>query len=94
MRRAVFGPSPEAHELDDSRRDPLDARCQGLDLALFDDLDDLLLDRLADPGQLLGASLDGELGDRAARLAHLLGRPPIGQRPELIAPFELEEVRQ
>ena len=37
-----------------------------MDLAVLDDLDDLLLDRLADALQLLRAAVERELGDRAA----------------------------
>src|SRR5690242_8251649 len=39
----------EAHEGDDLRRDHLLALRQRMHLAVLDDLDDLLLDRLADP---------------------------------------------
>ena len=38
-----------------------------LDVAGLDDLDDLLLDRLADPLQLLRAAVERELGDRRRR---------------------------
>ena len=38
------------------------------DLAVVDDLDDLALDRLADPGQVLGLALEGELGDETRLL--------------------------
>ena len=84
----------EAHELDDVRRDALLPFGERLDLAVVDDLHDLLLDRLADPRQLLRPPLDGELRDRAARLAHSLRRAPVGERPELVAALQLEEVGQ
>ena len=84
----------QVHELDDVGRDALLALRERLDLAVLDDLDDLLLDRLADPGQLLRLSLDGELRDRAARLAHALRRAAVGERPELVAALELEKVGQ
>ena len=73
------------HELDDVRRDAFLFLRERLDLALLDDLNDLLLDRLADAGQLLCIPLDGELCDRAARLAYSLRCSPVGERPELVA---------
>jgi hypothetical protein len=82
------------HELDDVRGDALLALGQRLDPAVLDDLHDLLFDRLADPGQLLRLALDGELGNRAAGLAHSLRGAAIGEGTELIAALELEEVRE
>ena len=49
---------------DDLRRDALALR-QRVDLAVLDDLDDLLLDRLADPAKLLRLPVERELGDGA-----------------------------
>ena len=40
---------------------------QRVDLAVLDDLDDLVLDRRADPGQLLRLAVERELRDRARR---------------------------
>ena len=95
IRRAVFGPRPgQVHELDDVRRRIRLALGEGLDPAVFDDLDDLLLDRLADPGQLLRLPVHGELRDRAAGLPHALSRAPVRERTELVAAFELQEVGQ
>ena len=84
----------EAHELDDVRRDALLPFGERLDLAVVDDLHDLLLDRLADPRQLLRLALDGELSDRAAGLSNSLSGAPIGQRAELVASLQLEKVGQ
>ena len=50
-----------------------------MDLAVLDRLDDLLLDRLADPLQLLGAAVERELRDRARR-SRGSGPPPCGRR--------------
>ena len=63
-----------------------------LDLALLDDLDDLLLDRLADPLELLRTAVERELRDRAGRVAHPRRRPPVGDHPERLGPFELQQV--
>ncbi len=88
-------PEPrEVHELDDVGRNAVPPLRQRRDLPVLDDLDDLLLDHLADPGELLGLALHGQLRDRPARLAHTLRRPPVGERPELVAALELEEVGQ
>ena len=92
--RGLRAQSRHAHELDDVGRDALLALGEGGDLPVVDDLDDLLLDHLADSGEVLGAALDGELRDRAAGLAHPLRGPAVGERPELVAAFELEEVGQ
>ena len=51
IRRAVFGPRPgQAHERDDVGRDRARSRFASASISpVLDDLDDLLLDRLADP---------------------------------------------
>ena len=82
------------HELDDVRRDALLSLRERLDLALLDDLNDLLFDRLADAGQLFCIALDGELCDRAARLSYSLSCSPVGKRAELVAALQLEKVGQ
>ena len=67
IRRAVFGPSPGRRmKLDDLLGHLRLALGQRVDLAVLDDLDDLLLDRLADPLQLLRLAVERELRDRAA----------------------------
>jgi len=77
-RHAELAPDPgrrlraetgEPHEQRDLRRHTLLALRQRVDLAVVDDLDDLRLDRLSDPLQTLGAPVESELGDGAARLA-------------------------
>ena len=61
---------------------------------VFDDLDDLVLDRGADPRQLLGRSVERELGDRRAGLAHARGGPAVGDHPEGGLALDLEQVGQ
>ena len=61
-------------------------------LAVLDDLDDLLLDRLADSLEVLGAPLERELGDRPSRLADARRGAPVGEHPERVLTFELEQV--
>ena len=63
---ALFGPRPGRRmNEDDLVRDLGLALRQRVDLAVLDDLDDLLLDRLADPLELLRAARERELGDRS-----------------------------
>ena len=65
---------------------------QRVDLAVLDHLDDLLLDRLADPLQLLRAPVERELGDRAPRLADPRRGPAVGGDPEPVGALELHQV--
>ena len=67
---------------------------QRLDLADLDDLDDLLLDRLADALQLLRAPVERELRDRAGGLAHPRRRAAVGDDAERVLALELEQVRE
>ena len=62
------------------------------DLALVHDLDDLALDRLADPGQLLGLALERELGDEARLLADERRGPAVGEQTISGFALELEDV--
>ena len=93
MRAAVFGPRPgrrmKSTTSCGNERLPLRER---LDLALLDDLDDLLLDRLPDPLELLRPAVERELRDRARRVAHPCGRPPVRDHPERLGSFELQQV--
>src|SRR5436305_11168432 len=50
--------------------------------ALVDDLDDLALDRLADPGQVLRLPFERQLGDQARLLAHQRRGPVAELRSE------------
>src|SRR5204863_913337 len=61
-------------------------------LAVLDDLDDLLLDRLADPVQLLRAPGERQLGDGSRRLADARRGAPVGNDTKRRLAFELEEV--
>src|SRR5262249_16826566 len=58
------------------------------------DLDDLVLDRGADPGQLLRLAVQRELGDGARGLAHARRRAPVGEDAEAGLALELEDVRE
>ena len=82
----------QLHEEDDLGRDAGLLLRQRLDLADLDDLDDLLLDRLADSLQLLRPTAERELGNGARRLAHTRGRAAVGDDPERVLPLELEQV--
>ena len=82
----------QPHELDDllgNERFPLRQR---LHLALLDDLDDLVLDRLADPGELLRLAVERELGDRGPGLADPRGGAAVGEHAERVLAFELAQV--
>jgi hypothetical protein len=61
-------------------------------LAVFDDLDDLRLDRLADAGKLLRLPRKRELGDRDRGLADAAGRAAVGENLERLLVEDLGEV--
>ena len=63
-----------------------------VDLAVLDHLDDLLLDRLADPLELLRPTVERELGDGAAGLADPRRRAAIGGDAERVAALQLHQV--
>ena len=93
MRAAVFGPSPGSRmKRTTSGGTPRALLRERLDLAGLDDLDDLLLDRLADPLQLLRRAVERELRDRARRLAHARRRAAVGEDAERLRALELEQV--
>ena len=62
---------------------------QRVDLAVLDHLDDLLLDRLADPLELLRPSVERELGDGAPRLEDPARRAPVGGDAEAVGALDL-----
>ena len=62
------------------------------DVAGLDDLDDLLLDRLADSLQLLRVAVERELRDRGRRLAHARRRAAVRDDAERLLALELEQV--
>ncbi len=93
MRAAVFGPSPGSRmKRTTSGGTPALRFVERLDLADLDDLDDLLLDRLADSLQLLRAAVERELRDRARRLAHPRRRAAVGEDAKRLGALELEQV--
>ena len=65
---------------------------EGVHLSVFDDLDDLLLDRRADARQLLGLSLERELRDRRRRIPDARRSAPIGEHTEALFSEQLREV--
>ena len=82
----------EAHERDHVGRDDGLVLRQRVHLAVLDDLDDLALDRLADPLELLGLAVERELRDRATRLADQCRRAAICEHAEGVVAFDLEDV--
>ena len=92
-RRAVFGPEAgKPHEGRDLGRHLGLALRERVNLAVLDRLDDLLLDRLADSLELLGTTVECQLGDRATGLADSRSRAAIRRDPEGIAALELHQV--
>ncbi len=89
--RAEPGQAHELHDLFRHERLPLRQRGH---LAGLDDLDDLLLDRLADPGQRFRLAFERELRDGTAGLADARRRTPVGEHPEGVLAFELAQVGQ
>ena len=65
---------------------------QRVDLAVLDDLDDLLLDRLADALELLRLAFERHLGDGRACLADPRGGATVGEHAERLHVLELEDV--
>src|SRR5205823_6529409 len=63
-----------------------------VDLAVTGDLDDLLLDRLADALELLRPPCQREFRDRARGLADLRGGAAVGPDPVAVLPLELHQV--
>src|SRR4029453_11896973 len=84
----------EPQEFRDTGWGPLLSFFQCLDLALVDDLDDLALDRLADPGQIFGLAFQRELCDRAARGANLVRGTAVGEHAKLLLAVQLEQIGQ
>ena len=65
---------------------------QAAALAVLDDLHDLALDRLPDSLQLLCATVERHLRDRATCLPDPLGSPTVGQKAKSLRPLELQHV--
>ena len=63
-----------------------------VDLAVVDDLDDLLLDRLADSREVLRRPVERHLRDGAGRLADPGGGAAVGDHAERRLAVELEQV--
>ena len=84
----------QAHEHDDLARHDVLALRQGVHLPVLHDLDDLFLDRLADPVQILCPPHERELSDASRRLADARRRAPVGKDAKRRFAFELEQVRE
>src|SRR5262249_6726531 len=82
----------QPHEEDDLGRNDVPALRQCVHLAVVNDLDDLLLDRLPNPVELLRPSGERELRDRAGGLADACRGAPVGENAEGRLSLELEEV--
>src|SRR4051794_36897272 len=82
----------QAHEENHLGRDRAFALRERLDLPVLDDLDDLLLDRLADPLQLLRLSVQRELRDRPRRVAHPGSRAAVGAHAKGFGALQLQQV--
>ena len=65
-----------------------------MDLAVVDDLDDLLLDRLPDPLKLLRTTVECELRNRASRLQDPGCRAAVGGDAEAVGALDLHQVGQ
>ena len=94
LARRLRSEARELREEDDVGRDDRPELRQRRDLAGLDDLDDLLLDRLADPGQLLRAAVERELGDRGGRLADAERCTPVRRDAERLLALDLEHVAE
>ena len=95
IRAAVFGPTPGSRRKSTTPAGTSAAAFrQRVHLAVLDDLDDLALDRLADPGQLLRLAVERELRDRQRRLADPARGPPVGDHLERLLVEDLGEVRE
>ena len=92
LRRGLRAETRELHEAADVRRDPLLALRERVDAAVVDDLDDLLLDRLADPGQFFRLAFQRQLRDGGGALAHALRGAPVGDDAERFGALELQQI--
>ena len=81
-------------ELDDAGRHPLTSPSERVDLSVLDDLDHLLLDRLADSGEVGRLAGDRELGDPARHLPDPRSRTPVRDDLERLLAEDLRDVRE
>ena len=84
----------QPHELDDLLGDQRLPLGQRLHLAELDHLDDLALDRGADPAQALRFAVERELRNRPAGLANPRRRAAVGEHPERALSLELAQIGQ
>ena len=92
--RRLRAEAGQAHERRDLRRHLRLPLRQRVDLTVFDDLDDLRLDRLADPLQRLGLPVERELRHGRRRLADPRGRLAVGVDAKEVGAFELHQVAE
>ena len=84
----------QPQEVDHAHGDALASPRERVHLPVVDDLDDLLLDRLPDSGQLGRATRERELGDRRRRLPDTRRRAPVGDDLERLLREDLRDVRE
>ena len=84
----------QPQEVDHAHGDALAPPGERVHLPVVDDLDDLLLDRLADAGQLGRATRERQLGDRRRRLPDARGRAAVGDDLERLLREDLRDVRE
>ena len=82
----------EAHELDDLLRNDGLAPGERAHLARLDHLDDLVLDRLPDPGEVLRLALERELRDGPAGFPDPRRGTAVGEHLECFLALELAQV--
>ena len=82
----------EPQELDDTGGHEAAPLGERVHLAVLHDLDDLVLDRLADPGELLCAPVERELGNRQRRLPDPAGGAAVCDDLERLLLEDLGEV--
>ena len=91
-RRRLRPHSGQAQEVDDSRGNEPTPLGERVHLAVLDNLDDLVLDRLADAGELLRLPVERELGDGQRRLPDPAGCPSVGDHLERLFLEDLGQV--
>ena len=76
----------DVHDVHEPGRELVAQLRERLEVARLGELDDLRLDRRADPGDLRGRPVEREPGDRRRRLADARRGAPVGRRRNMSAP--------
>ena len=93
-RRGLRADAGKPEEVDDTGRNEAAALRERVHLAVLDDLHDLVLDRLPDPGKLLRLPVERELRDRQRRLPDPPRRAAVRDDLERLLLEDLREVRE